>query len=75
MKLCLKMRWLMLLLVFQAGDTTALAAHEIDDDSLRVELNPQDYVPLAVGNRWTYEHFYWNNSYGGGGWFYPEDLT
>lgn len=58
-----RMRGLMLSLVFLAGYTAdaAVAHHEIDEsDSLRLELNPLDYVPLAVGNRWTYEHSYYN---------------
>ena len=60
------MRWLMLLLVFLVGYTAdvAVAHHENDGpDSLRFELNPLDYVPLAVGNRWTYEHSYSNETY------------
>ena len=60
------MRWRMLLLVFLAGYTAdvAVADHEIDEsNSLRFELNPLDYVPLAVGNRWTYEHSYSNETY------------
>jgi len=65
------MRRLILLLVLQAGYTDVVAARETDEpDSLRLELTPHDYVPLAVGNRWTYEHLYWNYSYpAGGGWF------
>ena len=57
------MRSLVILLVFQAGYTAdvAVADHGIDGpDSLRFELNPLDYVPLAVGNRWTYKHSYVN---------------
>ena len=27
------------------------------------ELNPSEYVPLEVGNRWTYEHVYRNDVY------------
>ena len=26
-------------------------------------IHPPDYVPLAVGNRWTYEHYYFNGTY------------
>ncbi|MCE2448050.1 MAG: hypothetical protein J4F35_06595 [Candidatus Latescibacteria bacterium] len=48
----------MLLLVFLAGYTAAGDAQEIDD---AVEINPLDYVPLEVGNRWTYEHVYLND--------------
>ena len=48
------MKWLMLLLVFQAGYNATVAAQEI---------NPLDFVPLAVGNSWTYEHSYVNGSY------------
>lgn len=35
------------------------------DEGGSEEINPSEYVPLAVGNSWTYEHFYWNNSYHG----------
>ena len=71
------MRWLMLLLVFEVvfSYSAALADHEIGEaDSLRLEIDPHDYLPLAVGNRWTYEHFYRNESYpkpGGGVWHVP----
>ena len=35
-----------------------------EDDAPRdIEINPSEYVPLAVGNRWTYEHSYVNGSY------------
>ena len=53
-----EMRWPMLLLVSLAGGSAPVGAHERigEPDSLRVELNPRDYAPLAVGNRWTYEH-------------------
>ena len=52
------MRLLMLLLVL-AGYTAAGAAQETDDAT--IEINPLDFVPLEVGNRWTYEHLYWND--------------
>lgn len=29
-----------------------------------IEANSMDFLPLEVGNRWTYEHFYHNYSYG-----------
>ena len=58
------MRLLMLLLVFLAGYTTAVVAQETEDAA--IEINPLDYVPLAVGNRWTYEHFYMNYLHGTG---------
>ena len=51
------MRLLMLLLVFLAGYPAAGAARETDD---AIEINPLDFVPLEVGNRWTYEHLYIN---------------
>ena len=57
------MRLLVLVLVFLAGYTAAWAAQEIDD---AIELNPLDFVPLEVGNRWTYEHLYINYDHGGG---------
>ena len=28
------------------------------DEGVSEEINPSEYVPLAVGNSWTYEHFY-----------------
>ena len=52
------MWWHMLLLIFLAA---ALNAQETNDAApIEIALNPLDYVPLAVGNRWTYEHFYLN---------------
>ena len=61
------MRLLMLLLVFQVGYTAVGDAQEIDDAA--IEINPLDYVPLEVGNRWTYEHFYMNYLHGAVGLF------
>ena len=58
------MRWLVLLLVLQVGYTAAVAAQEVNEAASPIELNPHDYVPLAVGNRWTYEHFYTNSLHG-----------
>ena len=52
------MRLLMLLLVFLAGYTAAGDAQETED---AVGINPLDYLPLEVGNRWTYEHIYEND--------------
>ena len=71
-----RMRWLRLLLIFLAGHTAAMAiAEEIDEVATPIELNPHDYLPLAVGNRWTYEHYYFNESYpGGSGWYDLEYL-
>ena len=57
------MRLLMLLLVFQVGYTAAWAAQKTDD---AIELNPLDYVPFEVGNRWTYEHLYISYDHGAG---------
>ena len=68
------MRWLILLLVFEVvySYSAAVADPEIGEaDSFRLEIDPHDYLPLAVGNRWTYEHFYRNESYGGGVWHGP----
>ena len=59
---CSSVLCLMVLLAVQTRYADA------DVEPLKIELNPSDYVPLAVGNRWTYEHFYWNNSYPHGGW-------
>ena len=57
------MRLLMLLLVFLAGYTAVGDAQETD---AAVEINPLDFVPLEVGNRWTYEHVYVNDWHGNG---------
>lgn len=54
------MRLLMLLLVL-AGYTATGAARETDDAALAI--NPLDFVPLEVGNRWTYEHRYLNHDH------------
>ena len=67
----------LLLLVFQAAYSTAVADHEIDEADPPIELNPidlnpADYVPLEVGNRWTYKHRYVNTSYSSG-WLSPRD--
>ena len=63
---CRGMRLPMFMLVFLVSYSAAVTVHEIDEpDSLRLELDPHDYVPLAVGNRWTYEHHYANDSYPG----------
>ena len=35
----------------------AVEAASIEDADL-IELNPLEYVPLTVGNSWTYEHVY-----------------
>ena len=51
------MRLLMLLLVL-AGYPAAGVAQETDDAA--IAINPLDFVPLEVGNRWTYEHRYFN---------------
>ena len=56
---------MVLLLVFLAGYTADVTAQETDD-AAPIELNPLDYVPLAVGNRWTYKHFYENYLHGTG---------
>ena len=52
------MRLLMILLVFLAGYTSVGDAQETED---AIEINPLDFVPLEVGNRWTYEHVYQND--------------
>ena len=61
------MRLLMLLLVFLAGYTAAGIAQETDDVApIEIEINPLDFVPLEVGNRWTYDHLYINYDHGEG---------
>ncbi len=57
------MRLLILWLVFLVGYTAVGDAQETDD--VAIEINPLDYVALAVGNRWTYEHVYQNYLYKG----------
>ena len=65
------MRGCRLLLVFLAGYTTAGTAQEVEDAA--IELNPLEYVPLAVSNSWTYEHYHWNNTYlQQGSWWDPD---
>ena len=61
-----RMKWRMLLLVFLAGYTADVAAQEVNEAASPIEFNPHDYVPLAVGNRWMYEHFYVNVLHGTG---------
>ena len=34
-----------------------------------LDIDPKEFVPLAVGNRWTYEHIYMNYLHGAGGLF------
>lgn len=46
----------------------SLQAGFAQPDPIQIEVNPSDFVPLAVGNRWTYEHFYYNGSYPMGDW-------
>ena len=38
--------------------------------------DPRDYVPLAVGNSWTYEHYYENSTYpnAAGDWLKPFEV-
>ena len=43
------------------------------DEGVSEEINPSEYVPLAVGNSWTYEHYHWNNTYlQQGSWWDPD---
>ncbi len=35
-----------------------------------IEANPADFLPLAVGNKWTYGHTYWNAYYP---WWHESD--
>lgn len=30
---------------------------------INIEANPMEFLPLEVGNQWTYEHSYWNDIY------------
>ena len=52
------MRVLVLLLVFLAGYTADVTAQETDD-AASIELpQPEEFLPLAVGNSWTYDYLY-----------------
>ena len=71
---------LMVLLFFQAGYSTEtdpgdkFTRFNAGLDSLDLEINPGDFVPLEVGNSWTYEHSYWNDSYPRSRFYTLEDL-
>ena len=43
-----------------ASDNEVPTSHQLAGP---VPIRPSDYVPLAVGNRWTYEHYYYNGTY------------
>ena len=38
------------------------------------EGRPTDFLPLQVGNQWTYTHFYWNQVYFFDFWYLERDL-
>ena len=52
-----------LLLVLALCGLLVQTGYAEDDAPGDIELNPSEYVPLAVGNSWTYEHYHWNNTY------------
>ena len=54
-----KMKRLMLLLLFLLGHFTRGDAQETDP----LEINLADFLPLEVGNRWTFSHEYINEMY------------
>ena len=41
----------------------SLSPAAAQDEGGSEEINPSEYVPLTVGNSWTYEHYHWNNTY------------
>ena len=50
-------------IIFLAFPFTLLPAAAQDEDIFT--RSPTDFLPLQVGNQWTYEHHYFNSSYGG----------
>ncbi len=53
------------LLALFFGYVAAVAEHEMGEpDSFELGLNPSDFLPLEVGNRWTFTHEYLNDMYG-----------
>ncbi len=53
-------RWVTLLLIFLTGHTAPVVAQ---DEGTAIEFNVTDFVPLEVGNRWTFSHGYRNEMY------------
>ena len=52
------------------GTLSALPANTQQEQAKQViEANPADFLPLAIGNKWTYGHSYWNNYYS---WVVPD---
>ena len=49
-----KMRWSTLFLGFLAGYASPGRAQETEQEA--VEFNRTQFVPLEVGNRWTFAH-------------------
>lgn len=58
----------MLFRVFILLILCALMVPSAQAQTAESEINPTDFVPLAVGNQWTYEHDYFNTSYLGTRW-------
>ncbi len=57
------MRSLLLFLLLMVGwYGVSHGDHDVEADSFVID--PKGFVPLEVGNRWTYEHKYINNAYG-----------
>ena len=53
----------MLFRVFILLILCALMVPSAQAQTAEIEITPTDFVPLAVGNQWTYEHDYFNISY------------
>lgn len=53
----------MLFRVFMLLILCALMVPSAQAQTAESEITPTDFVPLAVGNQWTYEHDYFNTSY------------
>ena len=56
------MRRLLPLLVFLVGGNTAPGTAQETED-VAIKFNPSDFLPLKVGNRWTFTHEYLNDMY------------
>lgn len=53
----------MLFRVFMLLILCALMVQSAQAQTAEIEITPTDFVPLEVGNQWTYKHDYFNTSY------------
>lgn len=56
------MKFLVFVLAFMAGREAVADRNDESDPFLR-QLDSIDFLPLEVGNRWTYTHVYRNETY------------